>query len=76
MGLRFEWNAVEAAANLADQGVSFEEAASVFDDPMSITLVDESDSIREARFVTIVMSGNGRLLVVIQNQSMRPFAAF
>jgi uncharacterized protein len=65
LGLRFEWNAVKAAENLAKHKVSFEEAAGIFGDPLSVTLKDEGHSIREQRFVTIGLSGVGRHLVVV-----------
>jgi hypothetical protein len=62
--VRFEWNAQKAAANLRKHGVSFDEAASVFFDPLSVTGDDPDHSIDERRFVTFGMSSSGRLLVV------------
>jgi uncharacterized DUF497 family protein len=62
--VRFEWNAVKAAANLRKHSVSFDEAASVFFDPLSATGGDPDHSLDEKRFVTFGMSSSGRLLVV------------
>jgi uncharacterized DUF497 family protein len=62
--VRFEWNARKAAANLRKNGVSFDEAASVFFDPLSATGDDPDHSLDERRFVTFGMSSSGRLLVV------------
>jgi uncharacterized DUF497 family protein len=62
--VRFEWNARKAAANLRKHGVSFDEAASVFFDPLSATGDDPDHSLDEGRFVTFGMSSSGRLLVV------------
>jgi uncharacterized DUF497 family protein len=62
--VRFEWNAQEAAANLRKHGVSFDEAASVFFDPLSATGDDPDHSVDERRFVTFGMSSSGQLLVV------------
>lgn len=62
--MRFEWNARKAAANLRKHGVSFDEAASVFFDPLSATGDDPNHSLDERRFVTFGMSSSGRLLVV------------
>ena len=62
--MRFEWNAVKAAANLRKHSVSFDEAASVFFDPLSATGGDPDHSLDEKRFVTFGMSSSGRLLVV------------
>lgn len=60
----FEWNPTKAAGNLAKHGVAFEEAKTVFDDPMFITFVDDEHSVDEERYITVGISGRGRLLVV------------
>ncbi|MBC8236511.1 BrnT family toxin [bacterium] len=44
--------------------VSFEEAATVFADPMFITFIDEEHSVDEERYITIGLSNRGRLLIV------------
>ncbi len=62
--VRFEWNIRKAAANLRKHGVSFDEAASVFLDPLSATGDDPEHSIDEKRFVTFGISSSGCLLVV------------
>jgi uncharacterized protein len=62
--VRFEWSARKAAANLRKHGVSFDEAASVFFDPLSATGGDPDHSFDETRFVTFGISSSGRLLVV------------
>jgi uncharacterized DUF497 family protein len=61
---RFEWDADKAAKNLRKHQVSFDEAATVFDDPMFITFVDEEHSKDEERYITIGLSNRGRLLVI------------
>jgi uncharacterized DUF497 family protein len=66
--VRFEWNALKAAANLRKHGVSFAEAASVFFDPLSATGDDPDHSLDERRFVTFGMSSSGHLLVVAHAQ--------
>jgi uncharacterized DUF497 family protein len=50
--MRFEWNALKAARNLRKHGVSFDEASSVFFDPLSATGDDPDHSLEERRFVT------------------------
>jgi uncharacterized DUF497 family protein len=60
----FEWNARKAAGNLRKHGVSFDEAASVFFDPLSATGDDPDHSLEEKRFVTFGVSSSGHLLVV------------
>lgn len=66
--MRFEWNALKAAANLRKHGVSFDEAASVFFDPLSATGNDPDHSLDERRFVTFGLSSSGRLLVVAHTE--------
>lgn len=60
----FEWDESKARSNVRKHGVSFQEAVTVFDDPMSITLDDPEHSDYERRFVTIGFSNRARLLVV------------
>jgi uncharacterized DUF497 family protein len=64
MPLIFEWDFEKAQANLRKHRVSFEEASTVFGDPLSITIRDPDHSIREARFLDIGHSRRVRLLVV------------
>jgi len=60
----FEWDPTKAASNLKKHGVSFEEASTLFDDPLSITINDDEHSAEEDRFVTLGRSDEGRLVVV------------
>jgi uncharacterized DUF497 family protein len=62
--LRFEWDTNKAAKNIKKHQVSFDEAATVFDDPLFITFVDEEHSVEEERYITIGLSKGGRLLMV------------
>jgi uncharacterized protein len=49
--LTFEWDANKAGSNLAKHAVSFEEAATLFGDPVSITIPDPVHSQTETRFI-------------------------
>jgi hypothetical protein len=60
----FSWDLEKAARNLRKHGVSFEEAASTFADPLSITVRDSQHSSTEERSLSIGRSSEGRLLVV------------
>jgi uncharacterized protein len=60
----FEWDDKKAKANLRKHGVSFQEATTVFYDPLSATGDDPDHSLHGRRFVTFGMSASGRLLVV------------
>ena len=62
--MRVEWDARKARDNLRKHNVSFEEASSVFLDPLSATGQDPDHSVDEKRFVTFGVSSSGRLLVV------------
>jgi uncharacterized DUF497 family protein len=62
--VRFEWDARKADTNFKKHGVTFEEACSVFIDPLSATGADPDHSFGEQRFVIFGMSSLDRLLVV------------
>jgi uncharacterized protein len=62
--MQFEWDEAKSAENLRKHGVSFEEAETVFADPLSKTLPDPTHSAGEERFLKIGYSRLGRLLVV------------
>ena len=64
MAIAFEWDAVKATANLAKHGVSFGEASTVFQDPLSVTVPDPRHSQNEERFAILGRSARGRLLAV------------
>jgi len=60
----FEWDPDKAAANIRKHGVTFEEAAPVFDDPLADTYDDPDHSESEQRFLTFGFSQAGRALTV------------
>lgn len=62
--MRFEWDQTKAAGNLLKHGVSFEEATTVFGDPLSDTFDDPDHSTEERRFIIIGTSQRGRILIV------------
>ena len=64
MGYEFEWDPIKAASNLRDHGVSFEEASTVFADPLALTGYDPDHSHEEDRYITMGTSLEGRLLVL------------
>jgi len=67
MNSEFEWNPIKAASNLQKHGVSFAEAATVFFDPLSITVPDPKHSVDEQRFVITGLSYQHRHLVVVHS---------
>ena len=62
--MEFEWNLDKAAINLSKHGISFQEAATVFDDSLSMTFPDSDHSVGENRYVIIGMFRSAQLLVV------------
>lgn len=62
--MRFEWDLAKAASNVRKHGVTFEEASSIFYDPLATTGDDPDHSVAESRCVTFGMSSASRLLVV------------
>lgn len=64
MSLEIEWDPTKAESNQRKHGVSFEEAATVLGDPLSITLEDPDHSEPEPRFLLLGRATTGRLLIV------------
>ncbi|MEK7831569.1 MAG: BrnT family toxin [Acidobacteriota bacterium] len=62
--MAFEWHSVKAARNLKDHGVTFDEAATVFDDPFAEFLPDLRHATEEDRYICLGTSSAGRLLAV------------
>ncbi|MDN3514065.1 MAG: BrnT family toxin [Candidatus Brocadia sp.] len=62
--MEFEWDTKKAKKNHKKHGVHFEEASTVFYDPLSATFDDLDHSIDEHRLITIGFSSLGHLLVV------------
>jgi uncharacterized protein len=68
MDAEFEWDTEKAESNLQKHGVSFEEAATVFFDPLSLTIPDPLHSYGENRSVTTGLSNQERQLVVVHSE--------
>ena len=64
MALRFEWDSDKARRNLRKHRLSFEEAATAFEDERSLTLPDPTHSVGEERFVLLGRTSRGRVVVV------------
>lgn len=68
MALNFEWDARKAASNEAKHGVTFREAATVFSDPLSLTIPDPAHSEHEQRWIILGRSAGGKMLVVAHTE--------
>jgi uncharacterized DUF497 family protein len=64
MGVEFEWDKDKASSNQKKHRVSFEEAATVFADPLAAIFDDEKHSHDEQRETIIGHSAKNRLLLV------------
>ena len=64
----FEWDDAKAVSNLKKHDVSFEEGATIFNDAMIATISDPDHSKDEERFISIGVSVQGRLLVVVHTE--------
>jgi hypothetical protein len=65
MGLIFEWDETKARQNVKKHRVSFEEASTIFGDPLSHTIFDPLHSDDEDRFVILGESNRQRLIVAV-----------
>ena len=61
----FEWDASKAVSNQSKHVVSFELAATVFRDPLMISIPDEEHSETEERWITMGQAENSKLLLVV-----------
>lgn len=66
--MRFEWDREKAVPNRRKHGVSFDEAVTVFYDPLAATFSDPDHSGEEQRMITVGYSAQGRLLVVCHTE--------
>jgi hypothetical protein len=66
--MQLEWDEREAAANAKKHGVSFQQATTVFGDPLAVTFADPDHSAAEGRYVTFGLPGSSRLLVVAHTE--------
>lgn len=60
----FEWDARKAASNLIKHVVSFEEAVTVFEDPLAVCFADPAHSSAQERLILVGYSSQSRLLFV------------
>jgi uncharacterized DUF497 family protein len=64
MSVRFEWDDDKAKANVKKHKVSFDEASSVFADPLAKIFDDDEHSTEEIREIIVGHSITKRLLLV------------
>ena len=62
--LQYEWDPVKDERNRIKHGVSFEEAATAFEDPNALLIADFYHSLEEERFILLGVSSKDRVLYV------------
>jgi uncharacterized DUF497 family protein len=62
--MRFEWDPAKATSNIRKHGVSFDEAVTVFKDPLAFIFDDETHSEQEHREIIIGASALRRMILV------------
>ncbi len=68
MQIVFEWDASKARANLAKHQISFEEAKTLFNDPLLLTYPDDLHAETEERYISIGYSSHRRVLLVVHTE--------
>ena len=66
--MHFEWDRAKAEANRRKHKVTFDEAVSVFYDPLSATFSDPDSARTEERLITVGHSSRQRLLMVVHTE--------
>jgi uncharacterized DUF497 family protein len=64
MGYIFEWDREKAVLNLRKHSVGFDEASTVFGDPLALLMPDPDHSVGEMRYILLGMSNQQRILVI------------
>ena len=62
--MNFEWDPIKARGNASKHSITFDDAATVFGDPLALTFPDPDHSHEEDRFVTFGSMANGEMVVV------------
>lgn len=69
--LLFEWDAKKARENRRKHRIGFEEAKTVFGDPLLLTYPNESHSAIEERYISIGLSVKNHILLVVHSDCLR-----
>jgi len=67
--VEFDWDRIKGAINLKKHGISFQEAASVFLDPLALTFDDPDHSIGEHRLLTFGRTKTQELVIVSHTET-------
>ena len=67
--IKFSWDPEKAKINKRKHGVSFEQACSVFSDPLALTIYDKEHSEKEDRWILLGQSNNDVLILLVHTFS-------
>jgi uncharacterized protein len=62
--MKFEWDESKKISNFEKHGISFDEAKTIFDNPLAVIFDDPKHSIGEIREIIIGHSAQNQLLMV------------
>ncbi len=65
MHIEFDWDPAKAASNVAKHGIAFEEAMTVFRDPLARSIPDPDHGADEERWVTLGQASTGNLVLLV-----------
>jgi len=68
----FEWNPEKARLNVRKHRISFEQAATVFLDPLALSIRDDEHPDKEERWITLGRSGEAKTLLVVHTYRENP----
>jgi len=68
MELIFEWDRKKAKSNLQKHGIDFDEAQTIFFDPLLYTFRDDFHSDLEDRYISLGISSKKRTLLVVHTE--------
>jgi len=66
--VKLDWDTKKATPNLRKHGVSFQEAGTVFGDPMALTFDDPDHSVGERRLLTFGVTRTSKFLIVCHTE--------
>jgi len=66
--VQYDWDAEKATRNFSKHRVSFEEATTVFEDPLFVVFADPRHSLEENRFIIIGETARRKLLMVAYSE--------
>lgn len=70
MKIIFEWDSDKAQSNFQKHGIRFDEAKTIFSDPLLLTYPDDFHSDEEERFLSIGYSSRNRLLLTVHTERL------